>query len=152
MGGSRGPATVLLDDRLLIEDLLVGPQVRGARPRLHTTQYWHYRACRAAVVGAGGQLSGPFIALPATLQEQAILRLLALPDEIGLPDPRPLVPEMAQVALRHPQLNLMNVEAVAAARVLEATVWLSPPAGAGVLPEVLATEGVPWRVVTPRRR
>lgn len=100
------------------------------------------------MVGAGGQLSGPFVALPVALQEQAILRLLELRDDIGLPDPRLLVPEMAEVALRHPQLNLLNLEAVAAARVLDATIWLSSPAAAGLLPEVLAAEDVPWREVS----
>jgi hypothetical protein len=55
---------------------------------------WYYRACRAAVVGGGGQLSGPFSALASTEQALAIEALLRLPAEIGLPDPRPLVPEM----------------------------------------------------------
>jgi hypothetical protein len=55
---------------------------------------------------------------------------------------------MADISRRHPQLNLLNLEAVAAARVLGATVWLSEAAASGVLPGVLDAEGVQWTVVT----
>ena len=41
------------------------------------------------------------------------------------------------VARRHPRLNLLNLEAVAAAGVLEGIVWLSETASGGVLPPVL---------------
>ena len=148
-------AAVLIDDRLLIEELLIGLAVGRRRPQLHTTAYWYYRACRAAVAGAGGQLSGPFEQLPAALQDEAIVSLLELRDDIGLPDPRALVPAMAKVASRHPQLNLLNVEATAAALVLEAEVWLSPAASGGVLPAVLDSERVRWTTVDgprPSRR
>ena len=141
---------VIVDDRLLIEELLVGlPRGRGRRADLQmfTTAYWYYRACRAAVAGAGGHLSGPFVRLPTARQEQSILALLELPDHVGLPDPRRTVPVMADVARRHPTLNLMNLEATAAATVLGATVWLSEPASVGVLPHVLEADGIPWRTV-----
>lgn len=140
-------AVVLLDDRLLIGELLVGLDVGRRRPRLSTSSCWYYRACRAAVAGAGGQLSGPFERLPATQQEQAILSLLELRDDIDLPDPRALVPVMASVAGRHTQLNVMNTEATAAAHLLEAEVWLSPAASKGVLPAVLESEGIRWTTV-----
>jgi hypothetical protein len=55
---------------------------------------------------------------------------------------------MVDVATRHPQLNLLNLEALAAASVLEATIWLSPPAAAGVLPNALNLEGIPWETVS----
>ena len=50
--------------------------------------------------------------------------LLQLPERVGLPESRQLVPEMADIARRHPQLNLLNVEATAAARLLSARVLL----------------------------
>jgi hypothetical protein len=140
-------ATVLLDDRLLIEELVVGLDRGRRRPNLYTTAYWYYRACRAAVAGAGGHLSGPFEQLEAPEQERAILSLLELRDDIGLPDPRSTVPGMAQIASSHPQLNLLNLEAAAAARTLGAEVWLSPPAASGVLPAVLDASGLGWRLV-----
>ena len=139
---------VLLDDRLLIEELLVGLARRRRRRALFTTSYWYYRACRAAVIGAGGHLSGPFEQLGPEEQGRAILSLLELREDIGLPDPRRAVPLMADISSRHSQLNLLNLEAVAAAQVLRARVWLSVRAASGVLPGVLEAEGVEWSVVT----
>lgn len=140
-------SAVLLDDRLLIEELLVGVHRGRRRLDVYTTAYWYYRACRAAVAGGGGHLSGPFAELAAPEQERAILSLLELREDIGLPDPRSTVPTMAEIARLHPQLNLLNLEAVAASRILDAEVWLSPPAASGVLPDVLDTESLPWRTV-----
>jgi hypothetical protein len=137
---------VVLDDRLLIEQLLVGLATNAVA--LYSTAYWYYRACRAAVAGAGGHLSGPFELLDRSEQERAILSLLELPDNIGLPEPRATVPAMARVALRHPHLNLLNLEAVAAGATLDATLWLSPPAASGVLPAVLDAEGIRWTPIT----
>lgn len=141
------PARVLLDDRLLIEELLVGLPVDAADVELSTTTYWYYRACRAAVAGGGGQLSGPFENLDVHEQERAILNLLELREDVALPDSRLTVPFMAQIARRHPRLNLLNLEAVAAAQVLPAVVWLSTQSGAGVLPSVLDAEAITWSLI-----
>lgn len=139
---------VVLDDRLLIEELLVGLPRRRRHPSMFTTSYWYHRACRAALAGAGGHLSGPFEQLAVREQERAILSLLELRGDIGLPDPRSTVPAMADTSRRHAQLNLLSLEAVAAARLLGATVWLSAPAASGVLPGVLDAEGLRWNVVS----
>ena len=136
---------VVLDDRLLVEELLVG--IRKPDVTLHTTAYWYYRACRAAVLGAGGHLSGPFRELQTREQERAIRSMLQLPEDIGLPDTRLLVPIMVEVAGRHPKLNLLNLEAVAAVHALNATLWLSREAADGVLPAVLDVEHLAWEVV-----
>lgn len=143
-----GGQPIVLDDRLLIHELLVGLDADGFD--LHTTTYWYYRACRAAVLGAGGHLSGPFRQLASLQQQRAIHALLRLRDDIGLPDPRASVPAMVDLASRHPQLNLLNLEAVAVAQRLEATVWLSDEGARGVLPAVLEREGVQWRQVAVR--
>lgn len=139
---------VVLDDRLLIEELLVGLAHTASNVALHTTTYWYYRACRAAVAGAGGHLSGPFEELASGEQERAILSLLELRDDIGLPDPRPTVPVMADVARHHPRLNLLNLEVVAVAQLLGGRVWLSEQGTVGVLPGVLDAEGIVWRTIT----
>lgn len=141
---ASGPP-VVLDDRLLIEELLVGLHPRPAR--LHTTTSWYYRACRAAVLGAGGHLSGPFRNLAPDEEALAIGSLLRLPENIGLPDPRATVPAMVEIAGRHPKLNLLNLEAVAAARTLSATIWLSAEGALGLLADVLEAEGLDWRSV-----
>ncbi len=114
---------------------------------LSTTAYWYYRACRAAVIGAGGHLSGPFARVEGEQQAAAIVSLLELRDDILLPDARTTVPEMARLARRHPKLNLMNLEAAAVGRLLGATVWLSRESTQGVLPAVLDDERVRWRTV-----
>jgi hypothetical protein len=136
---------VVIDDRLLIEELLVG--IDRDDEAIHTTTHWYYRACRAAVVGAGGHLSGPFRGVPQAEQQRAISSMLQLPVNVGLPEAGQTVPRMVDVARRHPHLNLLNLEAVAAARVLEAMIWLSPAGASGVLPGVLDSEGIPWDTV-----
>jgi hypothetical protein len=136
---------VVIDDRLLIEELLVG--IDRDDETIHTTMYWYYRACRAAVAGAGGHLSGPFRDVPQAEQQRAISSILQLRVDVGLPEARQTVPRMVDVATRHPRLNLLNLEAVAAASVLEAMIWLSPAGASGVLPEVLDSEGIPWNTV-----
>ena len=138
------PRLVIIDDRLLIEELLVGLG-RDEPVVMHTTFYWYYRACRAAALGAGGHLSGPFQQLAQAQQERAILSLLELRSDILLPDSLPVVPRMARIAKRHPRLSLLNLEAVAVGQVLAGTLWLSIEAASGVLPAVLDEEHVHWR-------
>lgn len=70
-----------------------------------------------------------------------------LPDDVALPDPRLLVPEMAAMHQRHPELNLLNIEAAAAASLLGARVLLSMRAAEGLLPDVLTAERISWRVI-----
>ena len=142
--------SVLVDDRLLVAHL-TGDGLLGRRSKasLHTTTYWYYRVCRAAVLGGAGQLSGPFAELGPHDQARAIAAMLQLPEDVGLPDPRAVVPAMVDIASRHPRLNLMNIEAAAAARVLGARVLLSPLASRGVLPPVLDAERIRWDVRDP---
>lgn len=139
-------ATVVLDDRVLIEELLVG--LRAGSVGLTTTTYWYYRASRAAVLGAGGHLSGPFARVDDDDQQRAITSLLQLRDDIGLPDPRRTIPEMVTIAGRHPRLNLLHLEAVAVGRLLGATMWLSEETTRGILPAVLEAENVAWETIT----
>ena len=73
--------------------------------------------------------------------------MLVLPEDIGLPDPRVLVPEMVRMHQRHPHLNVMNVEALAAAGLLEARVLLSLRGSEGMLPQVLDAERLAWKMV-----
>ena len=57
--------------------------------------------------------------------------MLALPDDIGLPEPRLIVPVMVDVQRRHPGLNVLNTEAAAAALLLGAKMVLSDDGTAG---------------------
>lgn len=51
------------------------------------------------------------------------------------------------MAERHPRLNLLNLEVVAATTIAGAVVALSSESANGILPGVLDDEGIPWRTV-----
>ena len=138
---------LLLDDRVLVA-LLVGEAVPIARRAEHfTTTYFYFRACRAVVAGAGGRLSGPFEHLDPGRRAVALEHMLALPGDVGLPDPRQIVPVMVDVQRRHPNLNVLNTEAVAAAHLLRAKMVLSPPTAKGQLETVLPVEQIAFQTV-----
>ena len=99
------------------------------------------------VVGAGGRLSGPFERLEPIHRAVALEHMLALPDDVGLPEPRLIVPVMVDVQRRHPVLNVLNTEAVAAALLLQANMVLSPPTARGQLQAVLPNEGIAFQTV-----
>jgi hypothetical protein len=141
--------SILIDDRLLVAHLLGADVVGRSRAAMYTTTYWYYRACRAAVLGGAGQLSGPFVELERADQALAIETMLRLRDTVGLPEPRKLVPVMVDVVRSQSRLNVMNVEAVAAARVLGGRVLLSPPAASGILGVVLDAERIRWTAREP---
>lgn len=74
--------------------------------------------------GQPGRLSGPFLDLPEPARCRAIDTLLVLPEEIGLLSLRDLGPSIGRPRSRH-QLNILGMEALAAAMHLEAGVHLS---------------------------
>jgi hypothetical protein len=115
----------------LVDDQLLGAVLRGASPpgpdpEVFTTGHWYVRLCQA-VLGAAdrtGVLSGPFAALPKAEREHATRRLLELPDSIGLLSLRVLAPTIGRLRQRH-ELNILGMEALAAAAHLQADVYLS---------------------------
>lgn len=104
------------------------------------------RLCQAAlgVADRPGALSGRFAALPHDRRERALAAVLELPDEIGLISLRELAPLIAQLRARH-QLNILSIEAAAAAVHLGATVALSTRSPR--LETALAAEGRPVEIV-----
>lgn len=115
----------------LVDDQLLSAVLRGAAPpapdtEVFTTGYWYVRLCQA-VLGASdrtGVLSGPFAALPSAARERATRSLLELPDSIGLLSLRVLAPTIGRLRQRH-ELNILGMEALAAATQLQADVYLS---------------------------
>jgi|SRR5665213_939550 len=84
-----------------------------------TTGYWYFRLCQAYFRSATqGALSRPFAELSPEERSRAEERLLALPADIGLLSMRELAPRMAELTERHPTLNLLAREALAATMVL----------------------------------
>lgn len=108
---------------------------------MYTTGLWYVRLCQAVLAAnpRGGQLSGPIAALPPATQLAAINALIALPENIGLLSLRTLGSVIAEMRSRH-QLNLLSVEALAAARTLDADVLLSTRSPQ--LEHALAAEGL----------
>ncbi len=73
-------------------------------------------------------------------------QMLRLPERIGLPDSRDLVPVMVEVQGRHPRLNALNTEAAAAALLLGAELLLTRPTANGQLADVLDSERITWQL------
>ena len=130
----------LVDDQLLSTILRGG---RRPRPRaeVYTTGLWYVRLCQAVLAATErtGTLSKPFHSLPTARREHAMQALLELPDNIGLLSLRDLAPRIGQLRARH-DLNLLSVEALAAALHLDATVFLSTTSPR--LEAALAAEGI----------
>ena len=95
---------------------------------MYTTGCWHVRLCQAALSPTvSGALSGAFTELPPHLRSQAMESLLELPAEIGLVSLRTLAPLIGRLRSRHRKLNLLSIEALAAAVHLDADVCLGTP-------------------------
>lgn len=117
----------------LVDDQLLSAVLRGTEPpdpdgEVFTTGHWYVRLCMA-VLSAGdrtGVLSGPFAALAAGDRERATRSLIELPDSIGLLSLRVLAPTIGRLRPRH-ELNILGMEALAAAEHLRADVYLSAP-------------------------
>lgn len=131
--------TQIVDDRIL-SGLLRGESPPRPEEPVYTTGCWYVRLCQAALSSpVSGALSGPFTEMPPRLLPGALQALLELPDEIGLMSLRTLAPLIGRLRTRHHRLNLLSVEALAAALYLDADVYLltpSPP-----LQEALSAEG-----------
>ncbi len=81
---------------------------------------------------------------PSWCREQALAAVLELPNEIGVVSLRELGPVIGRLRARH-QLNILSVEALAAAVYLNATVALSTRSPR--LEDALSAEGMSVHVV-----
>ncbi len=135
-------SVALIDDQHLSLVLRGSPHPAVAGRELHTTGYWYVRLCQAVLGAAArpGALSGPFLDLPVDLRARAVTALLELPPSIGLLSLRELGPAIGTLRRSH-SLNVLGMEALAAAISLEAAVVLSAPSPA--LEAALTQEGRP---------
>lgn len=115
----------------LVDDQRLGTILRGEpRPSpdaaIFTTGCWYVRLCQAVLTATAqpGKLPGPFLDLPEPTRSRAIGALLALPEAIGLVSLRDLGPTTGRLRSRH-QLNILGMEALAAAVHLDAHVLVS---------------------------
>ncbi len=144
---------LLLDDRLLLDHLLgsgsTGLRNLSRRRPVATTGLWYYRLCHAIrsdiVVGA---LSGPFLAAPTEVRARASSALLRLPDTVDLASMRNLASNMAELAERH-RLNVLSLEALAAALTLGAELAMAEGSENPSLHEAAKAEQIRVHIVTP---
>ena len=120
--------TVLVDDHILLRVLLGDepPTLRSGQTELATTGLWYHRLCRAlsndTVVGAlSRQLGG----VDSAVAGEVARAVVELPDHISLLSLRTLAWPMGQLITHGTRLNLLSLEALAAAQHLDAEICLA---------------------------
>ena len=141
---------VIVDDHLLLQILLneepLNFRVPGAR--IFTTGLWYHRLCRAVsiheVTGAMSRRLGRADPVVAAAAARAIT---TLPETIGLMSLRELAWPMAQLLQDGVRLNLMSLEALAAAESQRAELCLAAADENPQLLDAAASRGTPARLV-----
>lgn len=120
--------TILVDDHLLLR-ILLGDEPRELRPAgatLATTGLWYHRLCRALADGAVvGSMSRQLGSTRPRTAADVIAALIDLPEHVEMPSLRTLAWPMAELARAGVRLNLLSLEAIAAARHLDAEICLA---------------------------
>lgn len=141
---------IVIDDHLLLRMLLGDEpndlQTRSAR--IFTTGLWYHRLCRALTNSTvSGVMSRSLGSADPTLGARAVIALTDLPASIGLISLRELAWPMAVLLDAGLRLNLMSLEALAAAEQLGAEVCLATADENPQLIAAAALRGVPTRLV-----
>jgi hypothetical protein len=141
---------VIVDDHLLLQILLSEepPNFRVPGARIFTTGLWYHRLCRAVssneVTGAMSRRLGRADLVVAAAAARAIT---TLPETIGLLSLRELAWPMAQLLQDGVRLNLMSLEALAAAEGQDAELCLATADENPHLLDAAASRGTPARLV-----
>lgn len=143
--------TALVDDHVLVRaltDQLTDDDLDAIdEDELATTGCWYYRLCQAIrSTTVTGALSGPLDRLPPDRRDRVLDLLAVLPDEIHVAPLRALAPRMAVLVQRHP-LNLVALEALAAAQAPRTSLVLDRANAGPRLIEACRTEGIEVRLV-----
>lgn len=90
-----------------------------------TTSSWYFRLARAITSArTNGSLSGLFSGIDTGTQTIVQQSLRRLPNEIGCPEPKAVIPVMAEIATVI-NANFINLEALALAVLLDADLAIS---------------------------
>lgn len=117
-----------MDDHLLLRILLDEEPDNLRRPgaQVFTTGLWYHRLCRAIATHAlTGAISRSLGWADPVVAKSAIRAVTALPDTIGLLSLRQLAWPMARLLDEGVRLNLMSLEALAAAETQGAELCLA---------------------------
>ena len=141
---------VIVDDHLLLQILLneEPPDFSIPGARIFTTGLWYHRLCRAVslheVTGAMSRRLGQADPAVAAAAARAIT---TLPETIGLMSLRELAWPMAKLLQDGVRLNLMSLEALAAAESRRAELCLAAADENPQLLDAAASRGTPARLV-----
>jgi hypothetical protein len=121
---------VIVDDHLLLQ-VLRGNEPTSLRPTgaaISTTGLWYHRLCRALTdQSITGSMSKSLGKVDARIANAAVRAVIELPDTIGLVSLRSLGWPMASLIADGVRLNLLSLEALAAARCsMPKSVWPRP--------------------------
>lgn len=143
--------TLLVDDHLLLAILCEREPAAFDRlrqgQRVFTTGLWYHRLCRAlASQRITGSLSARLGTLPPERARRVIAAAAELPPTIGLVSFRELGWPMAEVLVTQ-RLNLVTLEATAAAHHLQATIAIGEPDDGPLLRSAAKALGLKLRVI-----
>ena len=141
---------VVVDDHVLLQILLneEPPNFRVPGARIFTTGLWYHRLCRAVstheVTDAMSRRLGRADPVVAA---SAVRAITTLPETIGLMSLRELAWPMARLLQDGVRLNLMSLEALAAAERQRAELCLAAADENPQLLDAAAARGTPTRLV-----
>lgn len=141
----------ILDDLLLLGTLYQrGPaELALAGRTTWTTGSWYHRLCRALVANPlRGVLSRRLEALDPVITSRGVAAIVELPPEIGMLSMRDLGWPMAELLRSGTRLNLLSLEALAAAEHLGAEICLAARDRNRPLLDAARARGVPVRFIT----
>ncbi len=145
---SRGD--VVIDDHLLLR-VLLGDEPSELRPtggQISTTGLWYHRLGRAlANPTVSGIMSRSLGDAYRGIGAAAVREITTLPDSIGLVSLRAVAWPMAQLVADGLRLNLLALEALAAAEHLDAELCLATADENPPLLDAAAQRGVPIRLI-----
>ena len=139
---------VLVDDHILL-GMLLGEEPRELRPRggvVATTGLWYHRLCRAladqAVVGSMSRRLG---GVSPEVAAEVIAAVIELPASIELVSLRAIGWPMGELVRDGACLNLLSLEALAAARRLDAEICCAQAHENEPLMKAARTHAIPIR-------
>ena len=141
---------VIVDDHLLLQILLneEPPNFRVPGTRIFTTGLWYHRLCRAvSIPEVTGAMSRRLGRVDPVVAASAARAITTLPETVGLMSLRELAWPMAQLLQDGVRLNLMSLEALAAAESQRAELCLATADENPQLLDAAASRGTPARLV-----
>lgn len=141
---------VVVDDHILLR-ILLNDEPDDLRPSgapVSTTGLWYHRLARAlADPTVTGTMSRRLGHVEAAVARRAVAAVASLPEGIGLVSLRSLAWPMAQLVADGVQLNLMSLEALAAAYHLGAELCLAAADDNVPLRAAATRQGIPIRFI-----